>query len=82
MPVTASMTVDSQSSKFVSSVVYTSTVSTTGIITVTGGAAETKIAGKTIDFTGTVLGNGQVDWTCRKGSSTPMDDKYLPASCK
>jgi type IV pilus assembly protein PilA len=82
MPATASLTVDTQASKFVSSVTYASTASTTGIVTVTGGAAEAKIAGKTIDFTGTVASNGQVDWTCRKGANNAIEDKYLPASCK
>ena len=80
MPVTASLVVDSQVSKFVSSVVYTSTVSTTGVVTVTGGAAEGKISTKTVVFTGTYLpANGQVDWVCTPGT---MDAKYLPASCK
>ena len=82
MPATASLIVASQESKFVSSVIYTSTASTTGVVTVTGGAGEAKITGKTIDFTGTVGTNGQVDWVCRKGGTTPIDDKYLPASCK
>jgi type IV pilus assembly protein PilA len=82
MPATASLTVDTQASKFVASVSYASTVSTTGVVTVTGGAAETKIAGKTIDFTGTVLANGQVDWTCRTGATNGIETKYLPASCK
>ncbi len=82
MPLTASLTVDSQSSKYVGSVSYASTVSTTGIITVTGGAGEAKITGKTIDFVGTVLDNGQVDWVCKAGATDPIDPKYLPASCK
>ena len=79
MPTTASLVVDSQSSKFVSSVVYTGTSASVGVVTVTGGAAETKIAGKTILFTGTLAANGQVDWICRVGD---LDPKYVPASCK
>jgi len=81
MPTTASLVVDSQTSKFVAAVSYTQTSASVGVVTVTGGAAETKISGKTITFTGTMgtSGNGQVDWLCRAGT---LDPKYLPASCK
>lgn len=83
MPTTASLVVDSQSSKFVSDVVYTSAggsaVGTTGVVTVTATAAEPKISGATIIMTGTLQANGQVTWVCSAGTITP---KYLPASCK
>ncbi len=84
MPTTASLIVASQSSKFVSSVIYSQSSVSVGIVTVTGGAAEPKIAGKTIEFTGTLAssGNGQVDWVCKTGGTAPLDNKYLPASCK
>ena len=86
MPTTASLVVDSQSSKFVSSVVYTQGASASvGIVTVTGGLAESKISGLTVLFTGTLsaTGNGQVDWVCRSGGGTVgVAEKYLPASCK
>ncbi len=83
MPETASLTINSQSSKFVAGVSYVSTASTTGVVTVLGGAAESKIANKQVDFTGTYnAATGQVDWVCRKGATDPIDDKYLPASCK
>ena len=84
MPLTASLALQATSSKFVLGVSYTSTASTTGVITVVGNG-EPKIANKEVDFTGTFnSATGQVDWTCRKGatSSTAIDDKYLPASCK
>jgi len=84
MPATASLSVQSQTSKFVSAVSYASTASSTGTVTVTGGASEAKIAGKQINFIGTVGATGQVDWVCRAGGTgaTLMDAKYLPASCK
>ena len=83
MPLTASLTLNVQSSKFVSGVSYVSTVSTTGKIIVTGGVQEPKITGKQVDFNGTFNSTtGQVDWQCRKGATDPIDDKYLPASCK
>ena len=81
----ASLAVESQTSKFVSGVSYVFTNASTGTVTVTGNG-EPKIAGKQINFIGTVSpsGNGQVDWVCRAGGTgaTLMDAKYLPASCK
>jgi type IV pilus assembly protein PilA len=83
MPLTASMSVDTQQSKYVASVEYASTVSTTATITVTATAAEPKISGKQITMTGTVSPlNNQVTWICGPGGTTPIDAKYLPASCK
>ena len=83
MPTTASLVVDTQASKYVSDVVYTSTggspVGTTGLVTVTATTAEPKISGATILMTGTLQANGQVTWVCSAGTITP---KYLPASCK
>ncbi|MCY7306540.1 MAG: pilin [Rhodoferax sp.] len=93
-PPTASAPVATQASKFVLAVGYVSTVSTTGtIVAVANGTAtgEPKLAGKGVQFVGTVApsGNGQVDWVCRAavsgvtGSITAtMEDKFLPASCK
>lgn len=91
MPLSASLVVDSQNSKWVSGVVYISTASTTGIVHVGASAADTKLATKGVMFTGTYQANGQVNWVCAastnvtSGSVTitaPMDAKYLPASCK
>jgi type IV pilus assembly protein PilA len=78
----ASFVVDTQASKFVSSVVYTQTNASEGVITVTG-ATEAKIAGKTLIMTGVLKDNGQVVWTCSAPAApTGIDSKYLPASCK
>ena len=83
MPTTASLVVDTQASKFVASVVYTSAggtaVGTPGVVTVTTTAADTKISGVTVLMTGALQANGQVTWVCSKGT---IDVKYLPASCK
>ena len=83
MPSTASLVVDSQTSKFVSTVVYTSTASTTGLVTVTTTTAaqggDSKISGVTVLMTGTVQPNGQVTWVCGPGT---INVKYLPSSCK
>jgi type IV pilus assembly protein PilA len=77
MPATASVTVDSQSSKYVASVGYTSTATTTGVITATA-QGEAKISGSTIVLTGTAQTNGQVVWVC----SGTIASKYRPASCQ
>jgi type IV pilus assembly protein PilA len=81
MPATASLVVDTQASKFVSSVVYTSTGGSTGVITVVA-AGEAKITGKEIIMTGALQTNGQVVWTCSAPATNGIDSKYLPASCK
>ena len=83
----ASLTVATQASKFVSSVYYTGTTASTGVITAVGTAIESKISGAGVQFAGLLKSNGQVEWTCSAaplaGSVTLlMESKYLPASCK
>jgi type IV pilus assembly protein PilA len=80
-PASASFTVDTQSSTYVSGVAYASSASNTATITVTG-KGDPKLASKTIDMVGTIQGNGQVVWVCQKGATDGIDEKYLPASCK
>ena len=84
MPLTASSPVVTQSSKYVSSVTYTSTASTAGTITVTTTAnGDTNIPSKQLDLVGAFNSTtGQVAWTCKAGASSPIDAKYLPSSCK
>ena len=79
MPTAASLVVDTQASKFVSSVVYSQTSSSVGVVTVTTSAADSKISGVTVLMTGTLAANGQVIWVCGPGS---INAKYLPSSCK
>jgi len=71
MPEAGSVTIESQSSRYVSGVTFSS-----GIITATA-RGDTNINGRTITLTG-VYASGQVTWTCN-GS---IDQKYLPASCR
>ena len=84
MPTTASSPVTTQASKYVASVLYSQTSASVGVITATATAVEPKISGMTVQMTGTLnaTGNGQVDWVCTAGATTPMTAKYLPASCK
>ena len=78
MPTTASGVINTQSSKYVSSVEYTSTATTTGVITATA-TGDSNIAGSTVLLTGTYkTATGQVDWIC----TGTILAKYLPSSCK
>lgn len=72
LPSAASVTVDSQASKYVASVAWDGTK-----ITATG-QGDPAFVGKAINLTGTFQANGQVTWAC----SSTIDAKYLPSSCK
>ena len=76
-PDTASLVIESQSSKFVSSVAYAWVDASHGVVTATA-RGDNAINGSTITLTGTQGSNGQVDWVCG-GTIQP---KYRPQSCK
>jgi len=76
MPTAAQVTINSQVSKYVSAVAYTSAATTSGVITATA-AGDSAITGSTITMTGTYL-TGQVTWVC----SGTIAAKYRPASCQ
>ena len=76
----ASLTLDTQASKYVASVAYAYTSDSVGVVTVTTSTTDTSISGVTVTMTGTITSsNGQVTWVCAPGTMNP---KYLPASCK
>ena len=76
---TAGLTVDPQTSKYVTTVAYAPTSATIGVITATSSGSEAAMAGGTIILTGTYqAANGQVTWVC--GGTIPA--KYRPASCQ
>jgi type IV pilus assembly protein PilA len=78
MPTAASLTVDTQVSKYVASVAYTE-AGGVGTITATSTAAEAAMAGGTITLTGTLDANTkQVTWVC----GGTILKKYRPASCQ
>ena len=81
MPSNTSVTVDSQSSRYVSAVAYNQTSASVGVVTATA-RGDTKIDAKTLQLTGTLGANGQVVWDCKAGATSPIDAKYLPTSCK
>ncbi|WP_394789161.1 pilin [Rhodoferax sp.] len=78
MPTTASLVLDSASSKYVSGTSYVlGSTSLIGILIATA-QGEAKISGSNIQMTGTLGTNGQVVWTC----SGSIVSKYRPASCQ
>ena len=82
MPSAASLPLTAQLSKYVASVSYTGQTASTGYILVTATAAEPAINAAQIALNG-VATNGQVVWTCNTtNTGTPIQAKYLPASCK
>ena len=89
MPATASLTVDTQASKYVAGVTYAvvSGSSSQGDIIAVASSAESKISGAGVRFRGDLASSGQVTWTCAAapvaGSVTvEMSAKYMPATCK
>jgi type IV pilus assembly protein PilA len=83
----ASMGVQTQSSKYVASVSYTSTAPDVGdvvVTTVSTNALPTAVQGKTILLRGTAnTTTGQVIWTCGGGTGAAgVEAKYRPSSCK
>lgn len=77
MPTTASLVLQSQTSRYVSSVAYSQTSASVGVVTATA-SGDTAITGSTIALTGTLAANGQVIWVC----NGTIAEKYRPASCK
>ncbi|HSN17704.1 MAG TPA: pilin [Gammaproteobacteria bacterium] len=67
--------------RYVSTVLLTAASgSTAGIIaTMRDGGVNTNIKSKTVEIWTTDGGN---TWHCGVGSATPVDEKYLPASCR
>ena len=83
----ASMGVQNQTSKYVGAVDWTRDSATTGRVIVTTTATTSGLpadaAQKTIEMRATgYTDTGKVLWECRAGTTTPMPNKYLPASCK
>jgi len=63
--------------------VNTVTITTNGIITVVMKASgvASAIASKSLAMTPTES-NGNITWACDGGATDPIDDAYLPSSCK
>lgn len=84
MPSSASISVTTQSSKYVDTIVYSQTDTSVGVITANTQTAAA--SGLPSNATGAIVltgtGNtstGVVQWVC---SGTSINTKYLPASCK
>jgi len=80
LPNAGSVSVETQSSQYVSAVAWngTSIVGTSASTNMGNSAAESK----TIMLTPTDAGGGVLNWQCLPGATNPMPKKYLPASCK
>jgi type IV pilus assembly protein PilA len=76
-PISASLLIESQSSKYVASVTYESTATTSGVVTAWA-KGDNAINGSTIALTGTAGTNNQVLWSC----GGTIAGKFRPASCK
>ncbi len=76
-PTAASLSIETQSSKYVASVAYSQTSATEGVVTATA-QGDSSITGSTIVLTGTMGANAQVNWVC----GGTIAAKYRPASCK
>lgn len=77
MPLSASLALESASSKYVSATSYVYSSASVGFLVATA-QNEAKIAQSNITMTGTLNGAGQVIWTC----SGTIANKYRPASCQ
>jgi type IV pilus assembly protein PilA len=78
MPTTAQGAVQSQTSRWVESVRYTSGSPAVGVIVATA-AGDFHIAGYTVSLTGTYnAATGQITWVC----TSSIAAKFLPSSCK
>ena len=94
MPAAASVSIDTQVSKWVSGVGYKYTDASNAVVVAAASSADAKLTGKGVAFAGVFQSNGQVVWTCRAATSADvpasgsmtisdtMEPKYLPASCK
>ncbi|KOC25026.1 hypothetical protein GL58_01625 [Comamonas testosteroni] len=69
-----------QSSKYVKAITYAGDSSKANVTVEAQGDA--KITGKKIVLQGKPDASGVVIWTCGVGATTPIDTKYLPASCR
>jgi type IV pilus assembly protein PilA len=86
MPTTqASAGFSSVATKYVSSVFYTYTDSTHGVLTVMMNAGNVggNVTTTTNQFSLTgLLASGTVTWTCAQAASQPIATQYLPANCR
>ena len=85
LPSAGSMNIQTQNSKYVSSVSWTMTSTTGGDVIVTLSDDTSLAAARTKQLILRATGhtdNGRVIWTCGKGTTDPIDTKYLPGSCK
>ncbi|CAM8647165.1 PilA Tfp pilus assembly protein, major pilin PilA [Comamonadaceae bacterium] len=77
----SSYTPTTQASKYVASIAYGRDSASVARVTVTA-KGDTNITNKTLQLEGTLNTAGTIEWVCKAGATSPLDAKYLPASCK
>ena len=84
MPPAASVSVNTQASKYVASVTYVFLNASSAVVEVLTTAADSAISGQLLTIAGAYQAGGQVLWTCGSalGSGTTIASKYRPASCQ
>ena len=80
-PATASITMPTVSTTYVSGVTYNYTNASTAYIAATA-RGDAQITGKILNLNGAIDTNGNLVWTCAAPSTSGVAAKYLPASCK
>lgn len=80
LPSSGSVSIDSQSSQYVSAVSWNGTAILGTSATTNMG--NTAAQGVMIALTPTPASGGVLNWACAPHSTSPMPKKYLPASCK
>ena len=82
----AKLGLDFKPTKYVASLDYALVSATSATLTATAASTGigTGVDGNTLVLTGSRADTttDQVTWTCRQGTTKPIDLKYLPASCK
>lgn len=89
LPSADSMGIQSQTSRYVTSVTWTRTSAVAGDVQVLlsadtglGAAASTTFLLRAVDPGGVATPAGRLNWTCGKGGTNAINVKYLPGSCK
>ena len=89
LPSADSMGIQGQQSRYVNSVTWSRTNAVSGDVIVTlsadtglGAAASTTLVLRAVDPGGVGAPTGRLNWTCGKGTTNPINTKYLPGSCK
>lgn len=74
--------ISTQSSKYVSSIAFGQSASSSKAVIEVTARGDKNINGKTLHLVGEESANGVVTWKCGAPTNGGIDKKYLPASCR